>query len=182
MDSVKIQKEFDESVVHLSEDMAQIQSGRATTELVEEIRVSAYDTMSPLQNVANISVVDSKTITITPWDKLLVEVIAKAVTDAKLGLNVMAEGDLVRVKVPDMTEERRKEYVKLMKERAESTRQQVRAIRQTYRQELETMVKEGLVPEDDAKRFEDAIDKMVKESNEKIEEMKDKKEEDLMSI
>jgi ribosome recycling factor len=182
MDSELIQLEFNEAVDHLTEDMAQIQTGRATTELVEEIRVSAYDTMSPLQNVANIAVMDSKTITISPWDKLLVDVIAKAVTDAKLGLSVTAEGDLVRVKVPDLTEERRKEYVKLMKERAESTRQQVRAIRQNYMQELETMVKDAKTSEDEGKRFEELIEKMVKDANEKIEVMKDKKEEDLMNI
>lgn len=182
MDTAKIQKEFDEAIAHLNDSLGQIQTGRATTELLEEIMVTAYETQSPLQNVANIGVVDAKTLTVTPWDKNLVDVISKAISDANLGLGVSSEGDMIRATVPDMTEERRKEYVKLMKDRVEGTRQQVRAIRQKYMKEVEEMVKEGLLPEDDGKRVKDEIQKMVDGANEKAEELKEAKQNSLMEV
>lgn len=178
----KAKAEFDEAIEHLKEDMSQIQTGRATTELVEEIMVTAYETQSPLQNLANIGVADSKTITIQPWDKTILDAISKAISEEELGLSVSSEGDIVRVMMPDLTEERRKDYVKLMKERSESTRQQIRAIRQTYMQDIESQVKEGTLPADNGKRFKEEVEKYVKSANEQVESLRESKEKDLMTM
>ncbi|GAB4158705.1 MAG: ribosome recycling factor [Candidatus Dojkabacteria bacterium] len=181
MEINKAKAEFDQTVAHLKNDLMQIQTGRATTELLEEIRVEAYGTSSPLQNLANISVTDAKTLVVQAWDKTILETIGKAITAANLGFSVSTEGELVRVRIPDLTEERRRDYVKVMKERVESSRQQVRGVRQKFMQEIEKEQESG-GSEDLAKRLKEEVEKLVKTANEQIEELKDKKEKELMTI
>lgn len=168
-------------VDHLAEDLAQIRTGRATPELVEEILVSAYDTQAPIKNYASISSMDARTLSIQPWDKSIIDNISKAIGAANLGLSSLIEGDRVLVKVPDLTEERRKEYVKIMKDRVEDGRVAVRQVRQKYMKEVEELQSGGL-SEDEADRVRDEIEKIVKETNQKIEEMREQKEKDLLTI
>lgn len=174
---VDIQKCLD----HLGDELSQIRTGRATPELVQEIPVNAYETMAPIRNYANIIAIDAKTIAIQPWDKSIVDNISKAVTNANMGFLPARDGDRILVKIPDLTEERRKEYVKVMKERVEDGRVAVRQVRQKYMKELDDMQTSGL-SEDEADRAREEIEKVVKESNTKIEEMKDQKEKDLLTI
>ena len=174
---VDIQKCLD----HLNDELSQIRTGRATPELVQEIPVNAYETMAPIRNYANISIMDAKTIAIQPWDKSIVDNIVKAVTNANMGFLPARDGDRILVKIPDLTEERRIEYVKVMKERVEDGRVAVRQVRQKYMKELDDMQTSGL-SEDEADRAREEIEKVVKESNTKIEEMKDQKEKDLLTI
>lgn len=166
---------------HIREDLSQIRTGRATPELVEEILVKAYESESPVKNLANISVIDAKTINIQPWDKSIVENIGKGISTANLGFSPIVEGDRVIVKIPDLTEERRSEYVRIMKDRIEDGRIAVRQVRQKYMKDIDEKEKSGM-SEDEADRLRDEYEKIVKEANAEIEQIKDDKEKELMTI
>lgn len=181
MDTDQIKNDLQKCVDHLVEDLSQIRTGRATPELVEEILVDAYGIKAPIKNYATISATDAKSLVIQPWDKTLIESISKGITNSNLGFQPTIEGSLVRVRIPDLTEERRKEYVKVMKERVEDSRIAVRQVRQKYMKEIEDAV-EGGQSEDEGDRIKEVIEKYVKEMNAKIEEIKEEKEKDLMTI
>jgi ribosome recycling factor len=174
-------RDIEKCVDHINEDLSQIRTGRATPELVEEVIVQAYETESPIKNYATISAIDSKTLSIQPWDKSILENVSKAITNANLGFSPITEGDRVLVKLPDLTEERRKEYVKIMKDRVEDGRIAVRQVRQRYMKDIDDSQKSGL-SEDEADRLRKEVEDIVKSTNERIEEIKEKKETDLMSI
>lgn len=182
MDPNNMKKEFDRCIIHLKEEFAQIRTGRATPELVEPVKVEAYGTISPLKNLGNIAVSDAKSIVVQVWDKSIMEAIVKGVEAANLGFRASIEGDIVRISIPDLTEERRLDLVKVMKDRAETARIAVRNVRRDHMQEIEAKVKAGELSEDDGKRQKDEVEKMVKEKNEEIEEMKDIKEKDIMTV
>lgn len=181
MDTENFKVDFDKCIEALEEDLSQIRTGRATPELVEDIIIEAYNTQAPLKSYATITASDAKSLVISPWDKTIIDNIAKSISDANMGFSANVEGDRVRVMLPDLTEERRKEYVKVMKDRVEDARVAVRNVRQKYMKEIDELEEEGL-SEDDAHRVKDILEKMVKEYNEKIEELKDAKEEVLMTI
>lgn len=181
MDIEQFKRDMEKCISHIKEDLSQIRTGRATPELVEEVPINAYDSTSPLKNLATISAVDAKTINVQPWDKTILEEINKGIVNANLGFNPILEGDRVLVKIPDLTEERRQEYVKIMKERIEDGRVAVRQVRQNYMKEVDEEEKAGL-SEDDAKRQRDEIEKLVKETNEKIEVLREEKESALLTI
>lgn len=166
---------------YLNDDLSQIRTGRASPELVEGINVNAYDTVAPIKNYATISIMDAKTIAIQPWDKNIVDNISKAITSTNMGFLPIRDGDRILVKLPDLTEERRKEYVKVMKERIEDGRIAVRQVRQKYMKELDDMQEAGL-SEDDVDRAREKIERIVKDSNIKIEEIKEQKEKELLTI
>ena len=174
-------KDIEKCIEHIKEDLSQIRTGRATPELVQEVLVNAYETSSPLKNLATISVVDAKTINIQPWDMSILDNISKGISNANLGFSAMTEGDRVLVKIPDLTEERRMEYVKVMKERIEDGRVAVRQVRQKYMKEIDEAQKDGF-SEDEADRLRDEIEKVVKDANQQIEEIKSGKEGELLTI
>ncbi|MFA5634114.1 MAG: ribosome recycling factor [Candidatus Dojkabacteria bacterium] len=181
MDTELFKKDIEKCILHIKEDLSQIRTGRATPELVEEVVISAYETTSPLKNLATITSVDAKTINIQPWDKSILDNVVSAVEGANLGFTPIKEGDRVLVKTPDLTEERRKEYVKIMKERIEDGRVAVRQVRQKYMKEIDQAQKDGL-SEDEADRLREEIERVVKETNEQIEDIRSVKEADLMTI
>ena len=181
MEIANFKQDMEKCINHVKEDLAQIRTGRATTELVDGILVEAYGAPTPIKNIASIGVLDNKSISIQPWDKTVLDGIVKGVTDANLGLMPVKEGDRVIVRVPDLTEERRKEYVKIMKDRVEDGRISVRQIRQKYMKQIEEEKKTGL-PEDEANRQKDEVEKVVKETNARIEEIRDEKEKSLMTL
>lgn len=181
MDINTFKTDISKCVEHVKEDLSQIRTGRATPELVEEVLVNAYGTQSPVKNLASISVIDAKTINIQPWDKSILEEINKGVSNANLGFSPIMEGDRVIVKIPDLTEERRQEYVKIMKERIEDGRVAVRQVRQKYMQGIDEAQKGGL-SEDQADMQREEAEKVVKDANEQIENIKNQKEEELLTI
>lgn len=181
MDIDIFKADIQKCIDHINEDLSQIRTGRATPELVEEIMINAYEMQAPIKNYANINAIDARTISIQPWDKSILESISKGINIANMGLSPMIEGDRVLVKVPDLTEERRKEYVKIMKERVEDGRVAVRQVRQKYMKEVEELEDSGL-SQDDAKRTREEIEKIVKDTNQKIEEIREQKEKDLLTI
>jgi len=181
MDIDTFKLDLEKCITSLKEDLSQIRTGRATPELVSDILVKAYGTEAPMKNYASINVADSRSLVIQPWDKSILENISKAVSSANMGFNPIMEGEYVRVLVPDLTEERRKEYVKIMKDRVEDGRVAVRQVRQKYMKELDELEEAGM-SEDEADRARTEIEKMVKESNTQIEEIKDIKEKELLTI
>jgi ribosome recycling factor len=181
MDTDNFQLDLEKCIDALKEDLTQIRTGRATPELVEDVMVDAYSTLAPIKNYASINAADAKSLVITPWDKSILENISKAISKANMGFSPIAEGDHVRVIIPELTEERRKEYVKIMKDRVEDCRVAVRSVRQKYMKDIDILQSEGL-SEDEADRVRDSFEKLVKEYNEKIEEMRELKEKDLMTI
>ncbi len=181
MDINIFKTDISKCVDYVREDLSQIRTGRATPELVEEVMVHAYGTQSPVKNLASISIIDAKTINIQPWDKTILEEINKGISSANLGFSPIMEGDRVIVKIPDLTEERRQEYVKIMKERIEDGRVAVRQVRQKFMQGVDDEQKVGL-SEDQADMQRDQAEKIVKEANEHIEVIKDEKEKELLTI
>lgn len=173
--------DLDKCVENLVEDLVQIRTGRATPELIQDVLINAYQTEAPLKNYATINVADNRSLIVIPWDKSIIDNISKGISSANLGFNPVSEGDHVRVSIPDLTQERRVEYVKVMKERVEDARIAVRQVRQKFMQEIDDQQKEGF-SEDQADRLREEGEKLVKENNAKIEEIKEKKEEELMSI
>jgi len=179
IDTFKI--DLDKCIESLTEDLSQIRTGRATPELIQDILINAYETQAPLKSYATINVSDTKSLIVIPWDKGLIDNISKGISSANMGFSPVSEGDYVRVTIPELTEERRKEYVKVMKDRVEDARIAVRQVRQKYMQEIDEAQKGGF-SEDQADRLRDEGEKLVKESNERIEEMREKKEQELLTI
>lgn len=181
MDLNTFKVDLDKCISFLVDDLSHIHTGRASVELVDSVRVEAWGVENPLKNVANISVSDSRSLLITPWDKSVAEAIVKGINASNLGFLPSIEGESVRVKIPELTQERREQYVKVMKEKVEQARISVRNVRQEMMKDIDRQVDEGL-PEDEGKRMKEEVEKMVKISNEKIEELKKTKENDLMTV
>lgn len=181
MDLNAFKQNVDSCVSFLVEELANIHTGRANPALVEGIKVEAYGMENPLKNVASISVSDSKSLLVSPWDKGLKDSIVKAVNASNLGFQPSVEGDAVRIKIPDLTQERREQYVKVMKDKVEHSRISVRNVRQEAMKEIDESVKNGL-PEDEGKRLKEEVEKYVKSTNEKIEEVRKVKETDLLTV
>ena len=181
MDIESFKVDLNKCIDDLIEDLTQIRTGRATPELVQEILINAYGTQSPLKSFATINASDAKSLIVIPWDKGITDNICKGIIAANMGFNAIAEGDHIRVTIPTLTEERRKEYVKVMKERVEDARVAVRQVRQKYMQDIDEQQKAGM-SEDEADRLRQEGEKLVKESNARIEEIKERKEEELMTI
>ena len=181
MDIEAFKIDLNKCIDNLVEDLSQIRTGRAAPELIEDILINAYETQAPLKNYATINVSDTKSLIVIPWDKGIVDNICKGIIAANMGFNALAEGDHIRVTIPVLTEERRKEYVKVMKERVEDARVAVRQVRQKFMQDIDEQQKSGM-SEDEADLLRQEGEKLVKESNAKIEEIKEKKEQELMTI
>jgi len=174
-------KDLEKCVESLKEDLSQIRTGRANPELVEDLLVKAYETEAPLKNYATINVSDARSLTVVPWDKGIMDDISVAISSADMGFSPVSEGDHIRVMLPELTEERRNEYVKIMKERIEDARIAVRQVRQDFMKDMDEAEKEGF-SEDQADRLRDAGEKLVKEKNAQIEEIREKKEKELTTI
>jgi ribosome recycling factor len=181
MDLDIFKTDLDKCIDNLVEDLAQIRTGRATPELIQDVLVNAYQTEAPLKNYATINVADNRSLVVIPWDKSIIDNISKGISSANLGFNPVSEGDHIRVTIPDLTQERRAEYVKVMKERVEDARIAIRQVRQKFMQEIDEQQKGGF-SEDQSDMLREEGEKLVKESNARIEEIKDKKEEELMTI
>jgi ribosome recycling factor len=178
MFDMDVDKEIQRVIDSMNDDFARIRTGRASAELIENVKVNAYGTDMVLKSIATIGVSDIKSLLVEPWDKSLVDAVVKALMSSNLGLSAVAEGGSVRVTVPDLNEERRQEYVKVMKERAELARVGVRNVRQKVMKEIENMD----LGEDEKKRQKEEVESKVKEANEKIAELKDLKEKELMQV
>ncbi len=178
----KKQEEFEKILDFFKKDISSIRTGRASTSILEGVFVEVYGTRMPINGVANISVEDSQSIIIAPWDKNTLKDIEKAVVEAELGLGISNEGDKIRLKVPEMTEEKRKELVKKLSEKAEKARISLRQVRDEVKKDIEEAEKNKEITEDDKYNFIEELDKEIDKRNEEIKEIKEKKEEDIMTV
>lgn len=167
---------------HLKEQYAGLQIGRASAGLVERVMVDSYGTMQPLKAVASISVPDAKTIQIQPWDRSTLAAIEKAIQMSDIGLTPQNDGIVVRLNIPPLTEERRKELAKLVHKMAEEAKISVRAARQTAMDKVKSMQKTSELTEDQLKTSEKKIQEKVDHTNEGIDHSAKEKEADVMKV
>lgn len=170
------------SLAAMEEEFDTIRTGRASAALFEKIKVEYYGNPTPLNQVASISIPESRLVVIQPWDKGLLNEIEKAIQKSELSLNPSNDGKVIRINIPPLTEERRKEYVKIAKNMAEQARVAVRNIRRDANDELKKQQKSGDISEDDAKRGEDEIQKRTDSFVEKINTALEEKEKEILEI
>lgn len=175
-------EEFDKAIEFYKKEIASIRTGRANPSIFEGVFVEAYGTKTPLNGVANISVSDAKSMVISPWDKNVIKDVEKAIVEADLGVGVINEGEQLRVTIPQMTEENRKNLVKKLNEKTEKARITIRQIREEVKENIEKDEKNKEITEDDKFRFIKELDEEIKSKNEEIEELRKKKEEDIMTV
>jgi ribosome recycling factor len=170
------------SVETLKHDLSKVRTGRAHTGLIDHIRVDYYGTETPLNQVASISLADARTITVQPFEKQMVAVVEKAIRDSDLGVNPATSGDMVRIPMPALTEERRKELAKIVKHEGENSKVAVRNIRRDALTHVKALLKDGEVSEDDDKRAEKEIQQLTDKSVADIDKLVAEKEKDLMAV
>jgi ribosome recycling factor len=168
-----------ESLVH---DLAKLRTGRAHPSLLDHITVSYYGSDVPLSQVSNINVEDARTLTITPWEQNMVAPVEKAIMNSDLGLNPNTAGNVIRVPMPPLTEERRKDMIRIVRQEGENARIAVRNIRRDANHHLKDLIKEKLASEDDERRAEEQIQKLTDQHIKEIDELLEKKEADLMEV
>ena len=166
----------------LRRELAKVRTGRANPALLEAVRVDYYGQMSPLQNVANVTVADPRLIVIKPWENAMIPVIEKAINAAGLGINAMSDAEIVRLPIPPLTEERRKEFVKLVKHKGEEHKIAIRNERRDAKELIEEAVKEGDLTEDDGKKAMEKVQGEVDGGIKKVDEIIAGKEKDLMQV
>ncbi|HLQ26425.1 MAG TPA: ribosome recycling factor [Acidiferrobacterales bacterium] len=170
------------SIEALRTDLGKIRTGRAHAGLLDHIQVDYYGAKTPLNQVANISVSDARTLTVTPWDKNVVQAIEKAILESDLGLNPATSGVSIRIPLPALTEERRKELGKLVARAGENAKIAIRNIRRDSNNHLKDLLKKKQVSEDDEKRAQDAVQKFTDRFAAEVDKLIAAKEKDLMEI
>ena len=166
----------------LKGDLGKVRTGRAHAGLLDHIVVDYYGTPTPITQMANVTLVDARTIGVNPWDKKMAGAIEKAIRDSDLGLNPATMGDTVRVPMPSLTEERRKELIKVVRHEGENARVAVRNVRRDANNHLKDLLKQKKVAEDEERRAQDDIQKLTDRSIAEIDKMLQQKESDLMAI
>lgn len=174
--------DFEKAMEHFKEELGKLRTGRASASLVENLLVDYYGAKSPLKQVASITIPEPRTITIAPWDKDNLVNIEKAIRESQLNLNPMNDGQVVRINIPPLNEERRKELVKILNQKAEESKVSVRKIREEIWDEIQDLVKSGKMGEDGKFSGKDELQKVIDEQNAKIEELRNKKEEEIMKV
>ncbi len=170
------------SLEALNHDFHKIRTGRAHTSLLDHIKVSYYGSEMPLSQVANITVLDSRTLGITPWEKSMASPIEKAILESDLGLNPSTNGTLIRIPLPMMTEERRRELIKVVRGEAELGRVAIRNVRRDVNHHLKKMGKDKEISEDDERRAEDLVQKLTDKYIELVDKLLGEKEAELMEV
>jgi ribosome recycling factor len=174
--------EFQAAVDFFKKDISSLRTGRASAAMLEGITVEAYGIKNPLVSIGSVSVADAKSIVISPWDKGILKEVEKAIVEANLGLGVVNEGDKIRLTVPPMTEENRKDLVKKLNEKNEHAKVSVRQVREAVKKSIEEAEESGSISEDDSERFMKEMDEEVKKINDELKAVRDKKEGEIMTI
>ncbi|HYT48121.1 MAG TPA: ribosome recycling factor [Burkholderiales bacterium] len=176
------EQKMDKSVQAFKTDLAKVRTGRAHTGLLDHISVDYYGTPTPLNQVAKVTLLDARTIGVTPFEKKLTQAIEKAIRDSDLGLNPAAAGETVRVPMPPLTEERRKELIKVVRHEAENARVAVRNLRRDAIHHLKEALKKKEVSENDERRAQDEVQKMTDRHTGDIDKLLQQKEAELMAV
>lgn len=170
---------FDKAIDHLKSDLETIRTNRATPALIENIQADVYGSKMPINQLASINVQDAKTMTVEAWDKPNVQAIEKAIQTASLGLSVANEGTYLRISVPAMTEETRKEILKILNQKLENAKNSIRGLRDKIKSEINEAEKNKELNEDEKYTAVEELDKITREYNDKIKEIGDKKEQEI---
>ncbi len=182
---IDLKKKFEENLNNtinfLNKELVKIRTGKAHPSLFDGIKIDYYGNPTPLNQIANINIPDAKTIVIQPWDKSVLSFIEKAILNANLGFTPINNGEIIRINIPQLTEERRKEYVKLAKMEGEKAKISVRNIRREYLEKLKKLEKEG-VPEDEIKKSEKEFQDIVDNAMKQIDSLIELKEKEILQI
>ena len=170
------------SVEALKHDLAKVRTGRAHTGLLDHIHVDYYGSMVPINQVANITLMDARTIGVQPWEKPLIAKVEKAIRDSDLGLNPATQGDVIRVPMPVLTEERRKDLIKVIKQEGETAKVAIRNLRRDANTHLKDVLKKKEISEDDERRTQDDIQKLTDRYVAEVDKLLGEKEKDLLAI
>jgi len=170
------------SVVSLKNDLTKLRTGRAHTSLLDHITVEYYGSEVPLSQVANVSVLDSRTLSVSPWEKPMVKAIEKAIMNSNMGLNPATTGELIRIPLPPLTEERRKDMIKVVRAEGEGAKVAIRNIRRDVLSDIKSLLKDKEITEDDDRQAQDDVQKITDKYVKQIDEALVIKEKDLMEI
>jgi ribosome recycling factor len=173
---------MDKSIESLKQDFTKIRTGRAHTSLLDHITVEYYGSPVPLNQVANVNVEDSRTLTVSPWEKDMVKAIEKAIMGSDLGLNPATAGTLIRVPLPALTEERRKDLIRVVRHEAEGGRVAIRNVRRDAMSDVKDLMKEKMIGEDDERRGETEIQTITDRHVARVDAMLAEKEAELMEV
>ncbi|SIP99039.1 ribosome recycling factor [Solilutibacter tolerans] len=176
------QSRMHKSIEALRHNLVKVRTGRATSALVDHIKVQSYGSDMPLSQVASVAVTDARSLTITPWDKQMVSVIEKALINSDLGLTPNTAGMTIRINIPALTEERRRELTKVVHSEAEDAKVAIRNIRRDANQQVKDLQKDKQVTEDDVRRSEDDVQKMTDSAIKDVDEVVKAKEQELMAV
>jgi ribosome recycling factor len=176
------QAEFEKAVDYLKHEIQSLRTGRANPAMVEGIMVDAYDTKMALNGVASISTPDSRTIQIEPWDTSVVKAVERGIIDAGLGFNPTVAGTVIRINMPPLTEENRRNLVKILGDKVEEARKRVRGVRDDARQAIAEAERAKEITEDDRFRLQEQLDKVAAGYNERIKHIADDKEKEVMTV
>lgn len=170
------------SVAALKTSLTKLRTGRAHTSLLDHITVEYYGSEVPLSQVANISVLDSRTLSVSPWEKPMVQAIEKAIINSDMGLNPATTGELIRIPLPPLTEERRKDMIKVVRAEGEGAKVAIRNIRRDVLSDIKSLLKEKEITEDDERQAQDDVQKITDKYVKQVDEVLAVKEKDLMEI
>lgn len=176
------ESKMDQSIESFKHNLTKIRTGRANPAILDTVHVDYYGSLVPISQVANVSLLDSRTVSVQPWEKGMGAKIEKAIRDSDLGLNPSSMGDLIRVPMPPMSEERRKELTKLVRNEGESAKIAVRNLRRDANESVKKLVKDKLASEDDQKRCETDIQKVTDRHILAIDQLVAGKEHDIMAV
>lgn len=176
------ESKMQKSLESLKNDLQKIRTGRAHTGLLDHVQVDYYGSMVPVNQIANITLIDARTIGVQPWEKNMASKVEKAIRDCDLGLNPASQGELIRVPMPSLTEERRRDLIKVVKNEGESTKVAIRNLRRDANAQLKDALKKHEIPEDDERKTQDEIQKLTDRYVADVDKMLALKEAELMQV
>ncbi|WP_420998026.1 ribosome recycling factor [Cupriavidus sp. 30B13] len=177
-----VEQKMQKTIEAFKADLAKIRTGRAHTGLLDHVQVDYYGSPVPISQVANVGLADARTISVQPWEKKMVGAVEKAIRDADLGLNPSTMGDVIRVPMPMLTEERRRELTKVVKGEAESAKVAVRNLRRDANEQFKKLVKDKAISEDDERRGQDEVQKLTDKFVAEIDRMVAEKDKEIMTV
>ncbi|ALX11550.1 MULTISPECIES: ribosome recycling factor [Burkholderia] len=177
-----VEQKMQRSIDAFKSDLAKIRTGRAHTGMLDHVQVDYYGSMVPISQVANMTLVDARTIGVQPWEKPMVAKVEKAIREADLGLNPATSGDLIRVPMPALTEERRRELTKVVKSEGETAKVAIRNLRRDANEALKKLVKDKEISEDDERRASDDVQKLTDKHVAEIDKLVQSKEAEIMTV
>ncbi len=182
MTKTELKSKLEKAVEALKDDLKQIRTGSANVSMLDSVKVNAYESEMSIQEVGNISKPDATTLVIVPWDKSLIDNIAKAIRESEIQIDPVVEGDRVRISFPGLTEERREEFAKVVSDRVEESRQRVRRIRQDAMKDIDKKFQDKEISEDEKFSLREDVEEVVKNYNENIEEIGEKKTKEITTV